>query len=94
MDPQPFREFRKYSRVELPSSFTSGKEGNIVDAGLMLGRSFRIGCGPDGRLVHMGALYGAQKASGSDVLTLDFTRLLSEPLVRYFPTVNFVCRLI
>ncbi|KAF7841563.1 nuclear pore complex protein NUP96 [Senna tora] len=34
---------------------------NIVDAGLFMGRSFRVGWGPNGILVHTGALVGSDR---------------------------------
>ena len=49
---------RKYIRVSSAASVTSTFEGVYVDAGLSLGRSFRAGWGPGGKLVHVGALPG------------------------------------
>lgn len=36
----------------------AGNESAFVDAGLALGRSFRVGWGPSGKLVHLGELCG------------------------------------
>ncbi|KAF5726971.1 hypothetical protein HS088_TW22G00657 [Tripterygium wilfordii] len=38
---------------------TGSHSRNIVDAGLFMGRSFRVGWGPNGVLVHCGALVGS-----------------------------------
>lgn len=82
LDPNPFRSFRKYSRVDLPKSVTAGMEGSLVDAGLMLGRSFRIGWGPQGQIVHIGSLYGSAPPSSSDALALSAFRALAQSNVR------------
>ncbi len=82
IDPAPFRQFRKYSRVEQAKSYTSGKEGNLVDAGLALGRSFRVGLGGQGQIVHLGPLYGKPSPTRSDVLAVDKLRLVEDKEVR------------
>ena len=76
IDPAPFRQLRKYARVELNQSYTKGKEANLVDVGLALGRSFRIGLGGQGQVVHLGALYGTPKPGKSDALAIDKLRLV------------------
>lgn len=58
MDPLPYRPSRKYARVDTSDSSVKGTEGAMVDAGLSLGRSFRVGWGPGGTLVHSGRLCG------------------------------------
>ncbi|KAL6300386.1 nuclear protein 96-domain-containing protein [Sparassis latifolia] len=58
VEPTPFRPTRKYSRVDGSSSAVSGSEGLVADAGLAFGRSFRVGWGPGGTLVHLGQLCG------------------------------------
>ncbi|KAF8888568.1 nuclear protein 96-domain-containing protein [Infundibulicybe gibba] len=58
IEPQPYRPTRKYARVENSESVVNGSEGAILDAGLALGRSFRVGWGPGGALVHLGSLCG------------------------------------
>ncbi|KAL8279354.1 hypothetical protein RQP46_008166 [Phenoliferia psychrophenolica] len=78
LDPNPFRSFRKYSRVELPKSITAGKEGSFVDSGLMLGRSFRVGWGPSGQIVHFGSLYGSAKLPASSDLAVSTFRCLAQ----------------
>jgi nuclear pore complex protein Nup98-Nup96 len=54
----PYRPTRKYARVESSASAVDGNERAMVDAGLALGRSFRVGWGPSGTLVHLGELCG------------------------------------
>ncbi|KAL0959899.1 hypothetical protein HGRIS_011566 [Hohenbuehelia grisea] len=58
IDLLPHRPSRKYARVETSESAVVGTEGAIVDAGLALGRSFRVGWGPGGTLVHCGKICG------------------------------------
>lgn len=41
----------------------NGMEGYVIDAGLALGRSFRVGWGPGGTLVHLGSLCGPSSTS-------------------------------
>ena len=47
---------RKYVRVDASASATASYEGVYLDSGLSLGRSFRVGWGPDNKLVHVGRL--------------------------------------
>ena len=54
--PPVFRPTRKYARVEIKSSIVNGHEGTYSDAGLSMGRSFRVGWGPGGQLVHPGSI--------------------------------------
>lgn len=54
--PITFRPSRKYARVESSASIVNGVEDALVDAGLAFGRSFRVGWGPSGTLVHLGQL--------------------------------------
>ena len=56
VEPLPFRPSRKYARVEAASSLVNGSEDALVDAGLSFGRSFRVGWGPSGSLVHLGQI--------------------------------------
>lgn len=58
IEPIPVRPSRKYARVESSASAVTGNEGLFADAGLALGRSFRVGWGPGGKLIHLGALCG------------------------------------
>ncbi|KAJ7460571.1 nuclear protein 96-domain-containing protein [Mycena latifolia] len=51
-----YRPSRKYARVESSESAVTGNEAALVDAGLAFGRSFRVGWGPGGTLVHPGTL--------------------------------------
>ena len=58
MDPfaiiDPARKFHKIGK----ESIVDGRENIHKDAGLALGRSFRVGWGPRGQLVHVGAICG------------------------------------
>ncbi|KZT04508.1 uncharacterized protein LAESUDRAFT_737928 [Laetiporus sulphureus 93-53] len=54
----PRQPSRKYARVEGSASAVYGNESELIDAGLSLGRSFRVGWGPGGVLVYSGALCG------------------------------------
>ena len=58
VEPVTFRPSRKYARVESSASIVNGVEDAVVDAGLAFGRSFRVGWGPSGTLVHLGQLCG------------------------------------
>jgi nuclear pore complex protein Nup98-Nup96 len=53
-----YKPTRKYARVDSASSTVEGNEGAIVDAGLAFGRSFGVGWGPSGKIVHLGELCG------------------------------------
>lgn len=54
----PLHPTRKYARVESGGSSVHGQEGSMADAGLACGRSFRVGWGPSGALVHLGRICG------------------------------------
>ncbi|KAG6844478.1 hypothetical protein H0H87_006614 [Tephrocybe sp. NHM501043] len=56
IEPAVYRPSRKYARVETSESAVQGNEGSYFDAGLAFGRSFRVGWGPGGTLVHLGSL--------------------------------------
>ncbi|KAF5379022.1 hypothetical protein D9615_006077 [Tricholomella constricta] len=58
IEPPVYRPSRKYARVESSKSAVEGSEGAVFDAGLAFGRSFRVGWGPGGILVHLGTLCG------------------------------------
>ena len=58
IEPVAFRPSCKYARVESSASIVNGAEDAMVDAGLSFGRSFRVGWGPSGNLVHLGQLCG------------------------------------
>jgi nuclear pore complex protein Nup98-Nup96 len=57
-NPVLYKPTRKYARVDSASSTVEGNEGAIIDAGLALGRSFGVGWGPSGKIVHLGELCG------------------------------------
>ncbi|RXW16183.1 hypothetical protein EST38_g9671 [Candolleomyces aberdarensis] len=67
MGPTALRPTRKYARIEITSSVANGKEESYVDAGLAFGRSFRVGWGPGGKLVHVGVICGPFASSPSSV---------------------------
>jgi hypothetical protein len=54
----------KYTEAIIPltKSVVTGQEGSHADAGLALGRSFRVGWGPGGTIVHLGTLCGPTEA--------------------------------
>jgi hypothetical protein len=52
----PARKFVKIAK----DSVARGKENIYRDAGLAFGRSFRVGWGPGGALVHLGQICGPQ----------------------------------
>ncbi|KAI5121845.1 hypothetical protein M0805_003278 [Coniferiporia weirii] len=54
--PRPQPPARKYVRVASSASVAATHEGIYLDAGLSLGRSFRVGWGPADKLVHVGEL--------------------------------------
>lgn len=51
----------KFGLVPKKDSLVNGKENLIADAGLMMGRSFRVGWGPGFVLVHSGTPLGKQQ---------------------------------
>ncbi|KAJ2988961.1 hypothetical protein NUW54_g8940 [Trametes sanguinea] len=73
----------KYARVDSSASAFAGREGAYIDAGLALGRSFRVGWGPGGTLVHLGELCGpntspTSRKSSANVSTV---KLSTVPLI-------------
>ncbi|GAA5848692.1 hypothetical protein JCM9279_002742 [Rhodotorula babjevae] len=85
VDPAPFRPHRTYSRPPLADSASAqSRERNLVDAGLALGRSFRVGWGPQGELVSLNGVYSAARRGGpgeqgapSNSLEVDRVRLVA-----------------
>ncbi|KAI5477610.1 hypothetical protein MNV49_006097 [Pseudohyphozyma bogoriensis] len=77
IDPAPFRQFRKYTRVDLPKSVTANRESTLIDSALSLGRSFRVAWGPNGEIIHLGSLYGEPAPTKSDVLAVSKFKTLS-----------------
>ncbi|TFL04498.1 nuclear protein 96-domain-containing protein [Pterulicium gracile] len=79
VNPQPHRPSRKYARVDTLSSVVADNESANVDAGLSRGRSFRVGWGPSGTLVHLGQLCSpstiSKVSANSSILT--FARIPS-----------------
>jgi nuclear pore complex protein Nup98-Nup96 len=52
---------RKYARVSYHDSLAFKHSGCLVDAGLTMGRSFRVGWGPGGLLLHSGRVIGVSE---------------------------------
>lgn len=71
---------RKYARVTFAESLLHKREGNIIDAGLMFGRSFRVGWGPGVVLVHGGRICGVKEIQASDKSTSASTNPVSSKL--------------
>ncbi|KAK1217167.1 hypothetical protein PQX77_020175 [Marasmius sp. AFHP31] len=89
------RPSRKYTRVAIDSSssIASDAEDGLVDGGLAFGRSFRVGWGPGGHLVHLGALcnpFSSKPNTTSNTSTLSLTKipLLSSPSPSPSPNPN------
>ncbi|KAF8761520.1 Nuclear protein 96 [Rhizoctonia solani] len=79
-EPQPLR---KYERVPNEKSVTKSFSGAYMDAGLALGRSFRVSWGPNGELVHIGKICGTATKdslpSSPSIVNLSRVPLLSNP---------------
>ncbi|KAI0676531.1 nuclear protein 96-domain-containing protein [Trametes maxima] len=80
IEPEPYRPSRKYARVDTSASAFAGHEGAYIDAGLALGRSFRVGWGPGTTLVHLGDLCGPNSASKSSA-NASTVKLTTIPLI-------------
>ncbi|KAF7794784.1 hypothetical protein EIP86_005926 [Pleurotus ostreatoroseus] len=80
VEPTPFRPTRKYARVESAASFVAGQEGTLIDSGLSLGRSFRVGWGPGGQLAHLGALC-APWSDSKDTANSSVVKVTNVPLI-------------
>ncbi|TFY68005.1 hypothetical protein EVJ58_g1277 [Rhodofomes roseus] len=84
LEPTPYRPTRKYARVESSASAVTGTEGAFVDAGLAFGRSFRVGWGPGGTLVHLGTLCSPHSTPGNSANS-SILRKTVVPLVAGLP---------
>ncbi|EPQ60401.1 hypothetical protein GLOTRDRAFT_135098 [Gloeophyllum trabeum ATCC 11539] len=75
------RPVRKFTRISTSESTVLGKESLRADAGLALGRSFRVGWGPGGKLAHVGTLCtpSASPKPDVDLSTVTVTSLPIEP---------------
>ncbi|KAI9069844.1 hypothetical protein FKP32DRAFT_1586561 [Trametes sanguinea] len=80
IEPEPYRPSRKYARVDSSASAFAGREGAYIDAGLALGRSFRVGWGPGGTLVHLGELCGPNTSPKSSA-NVSTVKLSTVPLI-------------
>ncbi|GAA5901438.1 uncharacterized protein JCM6883_000213 [Sporobolomyces salmoneus] len=76
LDPSPFRPYRTYTRVPLTDSITRNSENNLVDSGLALGKSYRVGWGPEGEIISLRGVYDKGETK-SDVLKIEKLKLLS-----------------
>ncbi|KAG6854537.1 hypothetical protein C0991_005449 [Blastosporella zonata] len=74
VEPPLYRPSRKYARVESSESAVKGSEGSYFDAGLAFGRSFRVGWGPGGTLVHLGSLCCPASTTNSSANSSIITR--------------------
>lgn len=61
---QPAKKLRK---LDVAQSAAVAADGETLDAGLSLGRSFRVGWGPDGLLVHNGRIVGGGSSAKTEV---------------------------
>ncbi|KAI0716436.1 nuclear protein 96-domain-containing protein [Earliella scabrosa] len=80
IEPELYRPSRKYARVESSASAFVGRENAYVDAGLALGRSFRVGWGPGGMLAHLGDLCSPSRSSKSSA-NASMVKLSTVPLI-------------
>lgn len=65
-----YKPLRQWKAIPLEKSLIHNKEGKLLDAGLMLGRSFRATFGPQGQLVTVGGISSLAAAGGSVQQTL------------------------
>ncbi|KAG8759967.1 hypothetical protein FRC11_001141, partial [Ceratobasidium sp. 423] len=81
-EPEP-EPLRKYERVSNDKSVTKSFAGAYMDAGLALGRSFRVSWGPNGELVHLGKICGVNEKDSlplsPSVINVSRVPLLSNP---------------
>ncbi|KAJ1311780.1 hypothetical protein OPQ81_010246 [Rhizoctonia solani] len=81
-EPEP-EPLRKYERVSSDKSVTKAFAGAYMDAGLALGRSFRVSWGPNGELLHLGRICGVGEKdslpSSPSVVNVSKVPLLSNP---------------
>lgn len=62
-----YKALRQWKAIPLEQSLINGKEGKVLDAGLMFGRSFRATFGPQGQLVTVGGI-SSLASKGDSVL--------------------------
>ncbi|GAA5958261.1 hypothetical protein JCM3765_004772 [Sporobolomyces pararoseus] len=79
VDPTPFRPYRTYTRVPLKDSISdqTSSQQNLVDAGLALGRSYKIGWGTKGEILSLKGVYDKSQVK-SDVVKLEKLKLVSD----------------
>lgn len=61
---------------------TGSHSHNIVDAGLFMGRSFRVGWGPNGMLVHSGPPVGSSSSRGAISSVINVQKVAIDKVVR------------
>ncbi|KAL5824057.1 hypothetical protein ACOSQ4_021957 [Xanthoceras sorbifolium] len=61
---------------------TGSHSRNIVDAGLFMGRSFRVGWGPNGILVHSGTAVGSSSSRGVISSVINVEKVAIDKVVR------------
>lgn len=78
IDPAPFRPYRTYHRVDLADSVVDAgaRKGSLIDAGIALGRSYRVGWGSHSQLVSLRGVYD-RKETQSDVVKVEKLKLLA-----------------
>ncbi|KAG6828595.1 hypothetical protein H0H92_007336 [Tricholoma furcatifolium] len=76
IEPPVYRPSRKYARVDTSESAVQGSEGAYFDAGLAFGRSFRVGWGPGGALVHLGSLCGPSSTTKTSANSSKISRTI------------------
>lgn len=69
----------QFGLVPKKDSLVNGKENLIADAGLMMGRSFRVGWGPGFVLVHSGTPLGKQEGKPAPPTPVDFLSMKPRP---------------
>ncbi|XP_027054850.1 nuclear pore complex protein Nup98-Nup96-like isoform X1 [Pocillopora damicornis] len=69
----------QFGLVPKKDSLVNGKENLIADAGLMMGRSFRVGWGPGFVLVHSGTPLGKQEGKPAPPTSVDFLSMKPRP---------------
>ncbi|GAA5992408.1 hypothetical protein JCM5350_000968 [Sporobolomyces pararoseus] len=80
IDSTPFRPYRTYTRVPLKDSIVTDQTSSrqsLVDAGLALGRSYRVGWGTKGEIVSLKGVYN-QSETKSDVVKIEKLKLVSD----------------
>ncbi|KAK9923296.1 hypothetical protein M0R45_031724 [Rubus argutus] len=80
----PLKSLKEGFKLDLSSEtpVTRKDSRNIVDAGLVMGRSFRVGWGPNGILVHAGTLIGSNGSQRVLSSVINLEKVAIENVVR------------